>query len=395
MAQETTPKSALVIVLDGVSPDGLGPYGATWLQTPTWNQLAAEGFTFDCAWSIGSDLATIYAGYWQGLRLSGRRHPCVATSPDSSLPIRLATCGLRTALLSDDPSVMELSGADFFAERYLLDLPLPQTPAASAEEMYIAQTLVAAWDTLVGLANDSPAFLLWVHLRALSGPWDAPYALRLELTDEEDPQPATWIWPPTGPLSASSDPDALWLMRCAYGAQMVALDSSLGLFLDALQQEVRRDDLLLVVTAPRGFPLGDHGFVGFGPTGLYSDVLRVPLICRFADRRQALGRSAHLVQPADLHAALLQWAGATLPAPFQDHKTVLDVVQQDIFQGGAPVVARGALDLTLRTEKWFLRTPHDGRPELFAKPDDRYDVHDLADRCPDVIEELKSLLDVE
>ena len=44
----------------------------------------------------------------------------------------------------------------------------------------------------------------------------------------------------------------------------------------------------------------------------------------------------------------------------------------------------------IRTPAWFLRTGE--QPELFAKPDDRWEVNDVASLCPEVVECLQDAL---
>jgi hypothetical protein len=45
----------------------------------------------------------------------------------------------------------------------------------------------------------------------------------------------------------------------------------------------------------------------------------------------------------------------------------------------------------IRTPAWFLRAGP--RPELFAKPDDRWEVNNVASLCPEVVECLHDALD--
>lgn len=42
----------------------------------------------------------------------------------------------------------------------------------------------------------------------------------------------------------------------------------------------------------------------------------------------------------------------------------------------------------VRTEAWALIVPAEGLPKLFAKPDDRWEVHDVAAMHEDVVQEL-------
>jgi hypothetical protein len=50
-------------------------------------------------------------------------------------------------------------------------------------------------------------------------------------------------------------------------------------------------------------------------------------------------------------------------------------------------VVGSSAERAIRTPAWYLRTA--GRPELFAKPDDRWEANDVADRCGEVAECLE------
>ena len=52
-------------------------------------------------------------------------------------------------------------------------------------------------------------------------------------------------------------------------------------------------------------------------------------------------------------------------------------------------IASGA-ERAIRTPAWYLRAGEE--PELFAKPDDRWEVNDVASRCPEVVEGLQEAL---
>ena len=118
---------------------------------------------------------------------------------------------------------------------------------------------------------------------------------------------------------------------------------------------------------------------------------------RMPDGTGATTRTATFVQPADLPATLLDW--------FE-----IDVARQTVFGKSLLSVARDEIDTlrdracmigddgqrAIRTSAWYLRWPSlDGTVpidtqacELYAKPDDRWDVNEVANRCPDVVDEL-------
>jgi hypothetical protein len=44
----------------------------------------------------------------------------------------------------------------------------------------------------------------------------------------------------------------------------------------------------------------------------------------------------------------------------------------------------------LRTPAWLLVRLQDGRHELFAKPDDRWEANEVANRCREAVEQLSA-----
>ncbi|GIW92321.1 MAG: hypothetical protein KatS3mg110_0362 [Pirellulaceae bacterium] len=387
-----TSRKALVVMLDGLSPAFLGPYGATWVETPAWNELAAEGFLFDFAWTISASLQDIYQGYWQAARY--RAGP--PGSPLHAAPFHLARCmsehSVRTVLATDEPSLAESGLAQEFEERHFFDVSANRSAATDCQETAVGQCLAAAWEIVEKLLGQAEPFLFWLHLRALLAEWDAPQALRAQLQDEGDPEPAEYLVPPLGEWPATPDPDTLWTLRAAYAAQVMAVDAALGIFLQTVQQYAGSDDaLLLVVGAPRGYALADHCFVGPEPPRLYSDVLHVPLVVRTPDPETRMGRSPLLVEPADVCSALAEWWNPAAQHLSGKGGWCWRIINQQAGETSMPVIAQGKVDRSVRTDNWLLRWESES-PQLFVKPSDRYDVNDVARRCPEEAQQLAALL---
>ncbi len=81
--------NAIVIVVDRLGAGYLGPYGNTWIETPSCNRLAARSVLFEFALADAVDLATVYRSYWQGLHAMSpdrpiRSLPEMAAAPRSS-----------------------------------------------------------------------------------------------------------------------------------------------------------------------------------------------------------------------------------------------------------------------------------------------------------------------
>jgi hypothetical protein len=99
------------------------------------------------------------------------------------------------------------------------------------------------------------------------------------------------------------------------------------------------------------------------------------------------------MQPSDLQSLLLNWFDPSAPgdSPTPPRQFVM--------------AANESGERMIRTPAWMLRqlppTPiseRDEQPptptiELYAKPDDRWEANEIADRCPDVAERLLAVLD--
>lgn len=392
------PHSAVVLVFDRLQAGFLGPYGGTWCDTPACNRLASEGYLAEQAWSDSDDLETIYRSFWSGRHAACRSAPAAADEhatppPGLALAERLNSAGLYTELVTDDPVVASHRWGDAFQERLMLPHDEAPGTAETAGSMRVAQLLAAAaerWDDL-----RSPS-LLWIHASAWNDAWDAPFEFRQQWADEEDPTPPELVVPPSRVLGAKFDPDELLGYVQAYVGQIAAWDACLDAWLEAFKSGPLADEALLVVTSPRGFPLGEHGRVGAAEPALFSELLQTPLFVRHPGARWPLVRDQGLVQPADLYATLLDWfqVAATPPPTWGRSLLARTVGLQDDRRDVAAAVGPG--QFALRTPTWMLRTLNatansDERHELYVKPDDRWEANEVGARCDAAVEEMRAL----
>ncbi len=217
-----------VVVIDGLQPAFLGAYGNTWIATPGLDRLAAESFVCDTALADTLDLARIYRGFWQGLPAIW---PDADTAGSPSLIARASQAGWHTALLTDDRQVAELPAAADFAQRTFLAADEPSQSAAEVDETAAVRFMAEAssW-----LTEERQPFFLWLHARGLFGAWDAPYALRAQYADEEDPPPPAWLAPEWRQLGDDIDPDELLGLMHAYAGQVSLWDACLGTWLERI-----------------------------------------------------------------------------------------------------------------------------------------------------------------
>jgi len=400
------------LVLDRLHWGYLGCYGNTWVATPAFDHLAAEGFVFAQALAESTDLAETYHSLWGGAHLLER---AAATSARRTpLPELARGAGLRTLLITDEPAVAEHELGAAFDETAELEPAADDAtpPAAAVEATHTAKVFAAAIERLT--ADSGPTFL-WLHARALGGPWDAPTEFRNKFAEEDDPTPPDFTAVPKRELASSADLDERFGIAQAYAGQISLVDLCVGGLLEHLEEVGKLDDTAVVLLSPRGVALGEHGFVGPFDDRLHGELVQIPLIVRLPAGRGKLRRSQALVQPSDLYHALAdlvgeQALGARRQALGEAEesnaswaRSLLPLIDDPttVWRDRSLVVAAPpATEFGFRTAAWFLRacaTPADAaadepelRDELYVKPDDAWEATDVADRAGDVVELLRA-----
>jgi hypothetical protein len=372
------PPSAIILVVDRLGAGFLGPYGNTWVETQSCNRLASEGLLCEFAVSDSPSLESVYRSYWAG------RHVMDGRPAEETLPAAATKAGLKAILLTDEPLVAEHPLGAGFAEKILLPVDEAAVAAKEIEETQVARLTQAAMEVI---DRQKEPYLLWIHSRGMSGAWDAPLEYRNAFRDENDPQPGDFTAPPHIKRDSGFDPDELLRYVHAFAGQVTVMDLCLGALLDAADEHRMAEDTLFAFTSPRGYPLGEHGQVGPVEDALYGETLSVPLIIRLPRGSGALMRSQELVQPHDLHDLLRAQFDSGNPSLLLNIAEGKDHPPREI----ACAVAKG--ERAIRTPAWLLRevctSGDDPKFELFAKPDDRWEVNEVASRAAAVVDDLK------
>jgi arylsulfatase A-like enzyme len=298
---------------------------------------------------------------------------------------------LDTWLVTDEPLVAEQPESQHFSERVILPAAAAQTAADAWEETRLASFFAALIDVL---EQAEPPFLIWAHAQALRGSWDAPYALRRQFAQEDDPDPPRFVAVPDHGLSADYDPDVVLGVLHAKAGQVTVLDLCLGVLLDAVAAGPMSDSMALVATSSRGFPLGEHWWVGPSDRTLSSNLLQVPWIMHWPTRRSCGERVQQFAQPADLCATLLDWFQLPEAPRTIWGRSLLDATpaKKPLAPTDRAVAGDGDQRL-IRVPNWSLRQMPGESPRLFAKPDDRWEVNEVSGRCPREVELLAEVLE--
>ncbi len=345
------------------------------------NRLAAEGFTFDQMLIDSPELKSIYRSYWQGLHAM-----CGSEQSENraSLAELLQEANVHTALLSDDVAITQHPLASRFNETINIDPPWQATVAQDIEQTHFARCFsrIIEW-----LQKAEGPYMLWCHLAGLGTAWDAPLEFRRHYWEEGDPDPPDWANVPNLMLGEGYDPDELLGIAQTYSGQVSLLDTCLGALGEFLDEDDRGKETALVLTSSRGFPLGEHRRVGTCDDALYGELVHVPLIGRFPGTDTATARSSALVEPSDIWATLLDYFGLDKLPQSPTAASLMPLIREEVeaLRDRLCIVGKGD-EHAVRTPAWYLRAAEN--PELFAKPDDRWEVNDVAGRCRDIVDKL-------
>ena len=122
---------------------------------------------------------------------------------------------------------------------------------------------------------------------------------------------------------------------------------------------------------------------------LYGDVLQVPVLLQL-DPQDAAIRVDRMSCLDEFASTIATWFTGSIEAIAAD--PWLACRDELTSSGRDRLFWRSSQATAVRTRHWMLRQPRVGPSELYVKPDDRYEVSDVADRLPAVTESLRELV---
>ncbi len=371
MGDRSDKRTAVVLMVDRLGAGFLGPMGNTWIETPVLNELASHSFVAEQAWVDSPDPTVLYHSLWKGCHALWAQH----SDHQASLVERLKQKGGQSWLITDDVGLSQHplhSGFDR-VEVVTTDGVADETEGELAETE-IARLFSFAAETIADHQPD----LLWIHSRGMSSAWDAPLDLRDQFMDEDDPPPPRTSVPPSFVLEKDFHHDDLQGWIWSYAGQVVLLDMCLDVLLAALDQLQHPN--LFILMGVRGYPLGEHGALGPSATGLYSELLHVPLFVQVPTVSHAV-RSQRLVQPFHVYQTLCEWMGLE----GDREQSLLRLIESPVAPWYDLAVTVQPDESSLLSTTWRMRTAKSGECQLYLKPDDFWDFNDISDRCQVVV----------
>lgn len=335
---------AIVLCFDRLHLGFLGCYGNPWIQTPHFNRLASDSIVFDQFFAGESGCET-FEGFFS----------------DAGIGVRVVVDA------ASDQAEQAFEGVS-------------QTAITQSE---------ALWEDATRYLEElTDSSLLWIQA---PGP-NLESSHETAETVEPDYEAITSFllsFVPQGDVD-----DARMTNWAEYARQVTQLDSQLGKFLTAVDRETDDDPPLLIVTANAGERVLDPGRDSTEEMGPHEEVAHSPLLIRVPGSPQVGSRRLGLTQAADIPATLARWFGIPQPTEFREGRDLqpfwcdgdegrLEKVREFIFFEGE----EGAW--AVRSEDFLLKSSRSASPQLYIKPDDRFDQADVAAQYPDVVDELE------
>lgn len=358
------PPRAVVLSLDQLSRRCLGCYGHEWIETPNLDRLASRGVVFDQCFS----------------------------SPAPEFELRDATKSLCERLSGDGIIVQRLresatSDTDEFSK----------TP--------FGQLVAEAEKALTKLSRDRMApWLLWLESSGIGWPGLATSQFAELYADE---------------LDDDDVPNELMAIReieVAYAALLTQFDHLLGGLLGTIVRLFGDAPPLIVVVAAHGqgvceaemlSPFADRSAELTADAGAFRDELvHVPMLVAGATTESLGSRRSELVMPNDVVATLSDWFS---PTPESDAASLLPLLRNEECLGRSELFFRDTEGhAAVRTKRFMFVQPDaaaqlasarsvdeiadDATGWLFLKPEDVWEVNDVAEQNPEQVATLRAAL---
>jgi arylsulfatase A-like enzyme len=382
-AVESADMKCLVLVVHGLRVDCLGCYGNDWIDTPNLDRLAAESVVFDQHFADSPDSDDVCRAW---------------LARDGNVIPHLSAAGVDTRLVGDREGPPAAVFIDGFGKSQVVE----GGPESGAR---LESVLVAARKATRSLARRENG-LLWVDLPSLLPPWRVPEDF-VELyfpseseraQDEEEENKALTPWTERLPATVGDDEGTLLRLRRSFAGAVSHFDAQLGVLLDSLEEKDAAKDWLLILTAPYGLPLGDHGIAGGYRPWLHEEFIHIPLLVRLPGGAEAGRRVFSLTQSSDLAGTLLDAFGQAVPS--MHGRGLLPLCRGEVESIRAEVYSRlrtaDAEEWALRTGEWAFLLPvtvpaedPPRGPQLYVKPEDRFEVNNVVQHHSELAEEME------
>jgi arylsulfatase A-like enzyme len=384
---------AVIVSFDSLATNSLGCYGNEWIETPNCDRLAATGAVFDRCFvdTLGPLAGMAWATGHHSLLPTNSQRFCIGSLLRAGhVETQLIAAGepQKWQQVFDFDDVIRVQGSAGIGTK--------------PDEIPFAKAVKAA----ILARKESPVSkqpkLIWVHAPGPGIPPEGFDALYFEDFEER------------GQDFSDLNEEERSRHPAVYAGSVSLLDHWLGELLAQVTSDVVDESLLVIVMAATGF-----GWQKIKQSKLNKSVskaltlgdqlTRIPLVIsikrdeRFPNLDSL--RSDRLVQTIDLAPSLLDWFSLRpfgVDSPFTG-KSWLRELTEDTPARSMVWYGDGAQAKAIRSSDWLCihantidtqvdlaKLSHTNQAALFFKPEDIWDINDIASQQPEVVTELLS-----
>jgi arylsulfatase A-like enzyme len=390
------PSDVVIIVLDTTRADHLSIYGHNRPVSPNLEKFARDSVVYERAWSTASWTLPAHASLLTGQYPTAHgAHMTPLTDDDSNgknpAHLRESATTLAELLVEREYRTAAFAGAGWLSPEFGLLQGYEVRDAENNRTLpgVAISNRALAW--MKKLGEDEPMHLLLNYFDA-HWPYDpkSPY--------DKFAKGKEHIRTPTlGDMFNGIDPtpEQIAKMRDLYDGEILYMDQHVGRVLDALRENGRYDDAMIVIIADHGEMFGEHGVSGHG-AWLWEELTRIPLIVHYPGGRDGGTRNDSMVSTVDV----LSWIGAELDMPLPADIDGMPagerslVLAQEFPNGIFLKIAGDKISKSLVAGvqwPWKLITDSKGRNQLFRLEDDPSETNAVDDEA--TIEILRQSID--
>jgi len=420
---ETKKPNIIFLFADDQRADTIAAHGNPHIQTPNLDKLSKQGFSFLRNYCAGSFSGAVCVAS-RAMLMTGRQWMQIPTKRKNtdwtgliSLPKLLSDKanyetfivgkwhnGLQTLKDSFQNGKSVYMGgmadhSDFSVQDYVNG---QLGEKKKAKEFSSTEFATAAIDYINKAKTEKP-FFLYVAFMAPHDPRNPPEKYRQIYYNKRPPLPENYL--PLHPfrngpqVSMGRDeglanwPRAKEVISdqlCEYYGLVTHLDEQVGRIMDSVNRSKHADNTIIIYTADHGLAMGSHGLLG--KQNIYEQSMRCPLIIQ--GKGIPKGNSKAYTYIHDLYASICSWAGVKTPSGVsaKDLIPLMTGAQKEIhselflpFQNSQRAVSNG---------KWKLHVyPQINHQLLFDLENDPHEMKDLASANPEIVKEMRALLD--
>ncbi len=392
----------LIVLTDDQRWDAMSHMGCPLLKTPHMDRLASEGIRFSNAFVTTSLCSPSRASFLTGQyahrhRIRGNRTPM---PPGLELfPMLLQRGGYDTAYFGKwhMDNMAERPGfahyVSFRGQGSYQDPMLDFNGLLEKRDGYLTDLLTSYAVEWLKRERSAP-FLLYFGHKASHGPFqpaarhkdafaDAPLPRPRNVDDSLEGKPE-WVKKRAG-KGARSNPAYERTMRNYYRT-LLAMDESLGMLLETLEQRGQLENTFVLFASDNGYFHGEHGLSD--KRAGYEEALRIPFLIRYPPLARKGRVVSQMALNIDLAPTVLELARIAAPASVQGRSLVPllrgsagDWRTSFLYEYFAEQQFPSTPDIQgVRTERWkYLRYPGTGdMDELYDLKNDPLEMRNLA-----------------